>query len=451
MKALLPKMKAVLLTTLALTGLPAHAQTDSDAARQVKALQERVSALERRLEAAESVAPTVVPAVATEQAQELARIGVKTEALEDSRDASGFKGLKLSGYVDPTFIYNYDLRRAGFQFLVPVGAVGYGYSASYFGSASLDVLKEMDGGARWHLTLMPARSSSDVFGNLGDIVHEASVSVPLGNLQTRLIAGQLPDWSGYEYLPATQNKLITHNMLFDYTLPIAYTGGGLEIIRGKWDVKAIVANMNGSHRKDGEYVPVIAYRVDYSGGEFWGAGLAGLNGKTINWRDPANLPDSRVDLLEVDGYYIRGDVTLQAQLGAGRQAAAAIVPDPANDPLREAQWLGVSALGAYKFTPRVEGVLRADFIYDQKNGGGLLTYSAVDDHNGLGPAPGGDPLRGANRYAVSAGGSFAFTTNVVFKAEYRLDGADLRVFRVVSDGGLSRTNHLFGTSVVVSF
>jgi hypothetical protein len=31
-------------------------------------------------------------------------------------------------------------------------------------------------------------------------VHEASVSVPLGDLQTRFIAGQMPDWSGYEYL-----------------------------------------------------------------------------------------------------------------------------------------------------------------------------------------------------------------------------------------------------------
>jgi hypothetical protein len=176
-----------------------------------------------------------------------------------------------------------------------------------------------------------------------------------------------------------------------------------------------------------------------------------VNGKSINWRDPANLPDSRVDLLEVDGFYTRGKVTLQGQIGAGRQAAAAIVPDPANDPLRDAQWIGASVLGAYKFTPRLEGALRADFIYDQRNGGGLLTYSAVDNQNGLGPAPGGDPLRGANRYAVTAGGNYAFNSNVTFKAEYRLDGADIPVFLVQSDGSYSKLNHLFATSVIVSF
>ena len=46
------------------------------------------------------------------------------------------------------------------------------------------------------------------------------VSVPLTDLQTRFIAGQIPDWSGYEYyLQSTLNKLITHNLLFDFTLP----------------------------------------------------------------------------------------------------------------------------------------------------------------------------------------------------------------------------------------
>ena len=53
------------------------------------------------------------------------------------------------------------------------------------------------------------------------IVQEASVSVPLTDLQTRFIAGQIPDWSGYEYLQPTLNKLITHNLLFDFTLPKA--------------------------------------------------------------------------------------------------------------------------------------------------------------------------------------------------------------------------------------
>ena len=52
-----------------------------------------------------------------EQAKELNRVTIKTEALEDQRDALGFKGLKISGYMDPTFIYNQRQNRAGAQFL----------------------------------------------------------------------------------------------------------------------------------------------------------------------------------------------------------------------------------------------------------------------------------------------------------------------------------------------
>ena len=51
-------------------------------------------------------------------------------------------------------------------------------------------------------------------------MHEASVSVPLTDLQTRFIAGQIPDWTGYEItLQPRCNKLITHNLLFDFMAP----------------------------------------------------------------------------------------------------------------------------------------------------------------------------------------------------------------------------------------
>ena len=83
----------------------------------------------------------------------------------------------------------------------------------------------MEGGTRWRLTLAPNRGVGSVFdSDSRSPVHEASVSVPLTDLQTRLIAGQIPDWSGYEYLQPTLNKLITHNLLFDTMAPTNYTG-----------------------------------------------------------------------------------------------------------------------------------------------------------------------------------------------------------------------------------
>jgi hypothetical protein len=399
-----------------------------------------------------------------DQARELNRITVKTEALEDSRDASGMKGLKISGYADPTWIYNRGKRNSGFSFLDSRAETGYSYDNSYFGSVVLDLQKETDSGTRWRLTLSPNRGTDTVIGN-GSIVQEASVSVPLGSLQTRFIAGHLPDWSGYEFQQATLNKLITHNLLFDFTLPTSYTGAGLEVTRGKWIAKGVLANMNAARNPDGVRAPVMAYRVDYSRGEFQGFGFAGVHGKAKNWAfrdtidDPGQWKQTRVDLFEVDAYFIRGDWTVQGQVSLGQQKGASIIADPVTADLRDARWTGLSALAAYKFNPRLEGVVRMDHIRNAKNGGGLLTYSANDGRNGIGIDPTIDCTAdatikacntGANRTALSFGLSYLWDLSTTFRVEYRLDRANLPVFGY-EDGTYRKSNSLLGASVVVSF
>ncbi|AKJ29682.1 DUF3138 family protein [Caldimonas brevitalea] len=474
-----PALAAALVAGLA---APAAAQSNAALLKELKALRERVDQLERKLRDQESrtgsapaaaapaapmvVAPAAPPTTApdtpsgmtAEQQQEFNRVVVKTEALEDAREASGFKGLKISGYMDPTYIYNHLQDRAGFQFLNRVDDDGYNYDNSYFGAAVLDLQKETDSNTRWRLTLAPNRGVGAVFDGTS-IVHEASVSVPLGNLQTRFIAGQLPDWSGYEYLQPTLNKLITHNLLFDFTLPTAYTGAGMEITRGKWITKWMVANMNASKRSSGNKSPVLAYRVDYSRGEFKGFGFAGVHGKAANFSENVVddqgevVPqrDSVLHLFEFDAYFIRGDWTVQGQASIGTQRRAAITPDPDTGALRNAHWWGLSGLAAYKITPRFETIARLDYLHNKRHGGGLLGYTAADDRNGIGPAPDGDPERGANRYALSLGASYLFNLNTTLKAEYRLDRANLPVFLDVDDGGYKKTNHLLGASVLVSF
>ena len=267
---------------------PAMAQSNQELLKELRALKARMAELEKKLEAqaaaptpapqAAVAAPTAAAGMTEEQQQEFNRIAVKTEALEDSRDMLGFKGLKVSGYMDPTFIYNRRQDRAGFQFLNSVGEGGYTYDDSYMGTVALDFLKETDSGARWHLTLSPQRSTQAVSEGSNSILHEASVSIPLSDLQTRFIAGHIPDWSGYEYLQPTLNKLVTHNLLFDLTLPTASTGAGRELTRDKWIIKSVLANMNGSKRNAREKTPVLAYRVDYAKGEFQGFGFAGVHG-----------------------------------------------------------------------------------------------------------------------------------------------------------------------------
>jgi opacity protein-like surface antigen len=323
----------------------------------------------------------------------------------------------------------------------------------------------MEGGTKWRLTLMPNRGAGSIADSGGNsLVHEASVSVPLGDLQTRLIAGQIPDWSGYEYTPPTMTKLVTRGLLLDFTEPTAYTAAGMEVIRGKWDVKAVLGNYNVTKNQATRRSPVFAYRVDYSKGEFSGFGFAGVHGKAANFSPFAvdangNAPDTRLDLFEADAYFIRGDLTLQGQVGFGRQRQASIVP-AADGTLRDSQWWGVSALAAYKFIPRWEAVVRADYINNQKNGGGLLQYSVEDGRNGIGPdatlgctttgwVDGCD--KGANRYAIAVGVNYLLTPNTTLKAEYRYDGATQPVFFDVKSGTFRKGNSLLGASVVVSF
>ena len=47
--------------------------------------------------------------------------------------------------------------------------------------------------------------------------------------------------------------------------------------------------------------------------------------------------------------------------------------------------------------------------------------------------------------------SWLFNLNTTFKAEYRIDRANLPVFLDVKDNTFSKTNQLFGASVLVSF
>ncbi len=466
-----------------LTAFPVAAQSNEELLKELRALRERVNQLEQKLMAQPAAAASpAAPApgqwgMTPEQARELNRIAIKAEALQDNFSDQGFKGLKISGQIDPTFIVNQRQKDAGFV-LLNNGDARYTYDNSYFGMAVIDFEKETDSGTKWRLTLAPERGTGALI-NGNSIVHEASVSIPLSDLQTRLWLGQIPDWTGYEITLPAGNKLITHNLLFDFMAPTAYTGAVLDITRGKWWSRVGVANFNTARGTPDNAAPVFIYRVDYSKGEFDGFGFTGLHGKIPNYAADGSylvdtgLVDSAGDpifedtpfasagkntmahLLEFDAYYIRGDWSLFGQVSYGQQKRAAIFNSDGQ--LRDARWWGVSATMGYAITPRLEAVLRADYINNKKNGGGLLGYSFDDGLNGIGRgllADGsfakGDAV-GANRYALSLGMSYRVDENATFKVEYRLDGANQPVFANPDFTRFSKTNNLLGASMVVSF
>jgi Protein of unknown function (DUF3138) len=466
-----PRLSLIALSLAA--ALPAAAQSNAELLQKYEALLQRVDQLEKELKdsKAKQAAPGAPGAPAgaqwgmtPEQAAELNRLTVKVESLEDSREASGFQGLTISGQMQAAYIYNRAQDLAGFQFLDSVANYGYNYWNSYVGMAVIDFQKEMLDGTRWRLTLTPQRGVGSVIDSYS-IVHEASVSVPLTDLQTRFIAGQIPDWSGYELTLPVGNKLITHNLLFDFTLPSGYIGAGIEYTSGKWVTKAMLAQMNQNANFSAAKGSVLAWRVDYARGEYQGFGLAGVYGQAPNFVngyacDDCTPTNSNLGLIEVDGYFIRGDWTVQGQLSYGYQKQAAITAN-ANGGLQTASWYGLSTLAAYKFTPRFEGVGRFDYLYNGKNGGGLLGYG-MDDSNGIGPngnllceqglpAVSSGCNKGASRYALSLGLNYVFNEYTMFKAEARYDWASQPVFLNVSDDSYGKGNTVLGAAVVVSF
>ncbi len=465
-------------TALALalaSAFPALAQSSEELLKELKALRERVEQLEKKLAEPKPAEPGQW-GMTPEQARELNRVTVKTEALQDNFADQGFKGLKISGQIDPTFIVNRNTDESGFVFLNN-GDARYTYDNGFFGMAVIDFEKETESGARWKLTLAPERGNGALIG--GSVVHEATVSIPLTDLQTRLWLGQIPDWTGYEYTLPKDNKLITHNLLFDTMAPLSYTGAALDVTRGKWWTRVGLASVNTARDTPGNTTPALIYRVDYSKGEYSGWGFTGLHGRIANFAaDGSYFVDTGLvdadggpvleetgfatagrytmaHLLEVDGYFIRGDWSLFGQISYGRQKGAAIFNS--DGLLRDAQWWGVSAMAGYKLTPRLEGLVRADYVKNTKNGGGLLGYSFDDGINGIGRGfdANGDFAKGeatgSNRYALSLGLNYLYDESTIMKFEFRHDGASQPVFEVFKNGSYSKRNHLLGASVVVSF
>ena len=141
-----PIAPTVLILALAVAAaFPVAAQSNEDLLKELRALRDRVAELEKRVQSAAPAAPAA-PApgqwgMTPEQVRELNRVTIKAEALQDNFADQGFKGLKISGMIDPTYIYNRNQDNASFVFLNN-GGTRYSVDNSYFGMAVLDMQKE---------------------------------------------------------------------------------------------------------------------------------------------------------------------------------------------------------------------------------------------------------------------------------------------------------------------
>lgn len=446
------------LWILALAGVfpwaVANAQSAADLQKEIEALKAQLQSLQKKVEAM-SAQPEATPLV-----QQVNRLEQRLDLGEDETEKSGFKGLKINGVIEAT--YKYNSLDASHEF-----GASAGYGAGEL--AMVQITKEsQDGeGVDWTLRLLPGANPQ---------VQEASLSIPL-NKTTRIIAGLIPDFQGYEYVfpnanPTLGNQFISHNALYDLAGASAYTGAGMSytLSGGKYAFKWLVGNADGaaddsSVTRDLAWVDtgagltqpealsvaksmaktlVFAYRGDWYINDTSYVGLSGLHGG-----------GNRVfDIMAVDGGISRGDWQFNGQFSIGRM-------DRAGANGRGTSWQGLSGLVGYKIVPRLQLLARADYLMNSENGGGTYYDNGGINNNGLGPereadgsfafdANTGLATKGANLIRLSLGTNYQLNANTQWKAEYRLDQSSGYNF-VNPDGVASKDKQSMGTSLVLSF
>ena len=466
----------------------AQAQTADQFQQQIDQLKTQIKELQELVKG-KGVAATVQeqeapPAVDLE---DFNRIKTKVEAMEDQAITNGTKGLRISGGIDPVYMYNQAQGSSSFSFGNNSNPNGFSYDDSSFGLAYIDFQKEMEGGTKLRLTLMPTKSAGagaqyqpiTSSSNGSSIIHEASASIPLTDAQNRLLVGQIVDVSGYEpvyntYAGAnniTSNQLypgyaeyfITKNMLYDFTAATTYTGAGLDLIRdnGYWEFKFWLANLNSARNYTSNIVsnnniisvvsntqqtPAFIYNVTYAEQEFWGYEFTGYHAMVYNAK---NVNYGWLDQFEIDGNYTRGTFNGNLQFTAGQLQNAGTNGGNLN-------WWGISALAAQNITPRLNLAARVDYLYNQDNGGGTwLTAGGGgnDPLNGVGTAGDGssDGNTGANRTALSVAATYRLNPNVAFRGEVRHDMSSVNSFLNFSDGSYQQYNNTVAVQTIVNF
>lgn len=433
----------------------AHAQSAADLQKEIEALKAQLQSLQKKVEAI-SAQPEATPLV-----QQVNRLEQRMDLGDDDKEKSGFKGLKFNGVIEAT--YKRNTIDASHEF-----GASAGYGAGEF--AMVQITKEsQDGeGVDWTLRLLPG----------GDpLVQEASLSIPL-NKTTRIIAGLIPDFQGYEYVfpnanPTLGNQLITHNALYDLAGATSYTGVGMAytLEGGKYAFKWVVGNADhGADALASSFdapsvdlgslsettttfaaassdvrSAVFAYRGDWYVNDTTYVGLSGLHGR-----------GNRVfDIMALDGGITRGDWQLNGQFSIGRM-------DRAGANGGGTSWQGVSGLVGYKIVPRLQLLARADYLMNSENGGGTYYDNGGVYGNGLGPERASDgsfaydtdtglATKGANLMRLTLGTNYQVNSTTQWKTEFRLDQSSGYNFLNTDGVTYSRDKQSMATSLVLSF
>lgn len=354
-------------------------------------------------------------------------------AASSSGLADLLSGISVSGYIDPTYVYNQRQHINSFLFGDSSSSTGYHYYNSTFGDLFLDVNKKFAGGSSIDVQIMPTRGYGS--GN-NSIINAAYATVPVTD-KFSVLAGQIPAWDGYESEASTAMDTITHNLLYDFSEPGYFTGVGGEYSSGPYTVQMLLANTWNTSINTSFREPTLEYRFSVAPTSTFSYGLYGTIGKIAS-ANPNVGPTTRF-FNDLDATYSSGPVTLSGQFDHGYQSRGA-----ANG--GTAEWYGFSVLGNYKFTPMAGFTVRYDYLNDTKNGG----HDVGDPQDGFITNP-ADPNGGPLREAVTTALMLYPMKHVTVKLEYRHDWASYASFADANTGVLYNTDNTLAAQFLFAF
>lgn len=365
--------------------------------------------------------------------QQVDALTKKVDALEKKSSSNPLEGLTISGYIDPTYIYNEDQNISSFFFLNK--NAGYRYYQSTFGDVYLDINKKFAGGSSVDIQIMPSRGYGQVSGN-NNVINAAQLTVPV-NDKLSFIAGQIPAWDGYEVETSPQMLTVTHNLLYDFSEPGFFTGAGGVYTSGPYTVQALLANTWNTTYNKSFKEPTLEYRFSVAPSSALSFGLYGTVGK---FPITATTNSTRF-FNDFDGTYTTGPWTFNWQFDYGSQTKAA-----ANG--GTTTWYGTSLLGNYRFTKLVGATLRYDYLNDKKNGGHIVG----DPLDGFITDP-TNPNAGTERQALTAALLLYPWKQVIVKFEARHDWANINAFadNSTTPNTFKKSNNTLAAQVVYSF
>ncbi|WP_293764249.1 DUF3138 family protein [uncultured Aquitalea sp.] len=487
-------MKRLLISAL-IAGLPGMAMADAKA-DEIAKLKAQLEALQSQMQQLQKAVDQATAAKTTDTAedgnaelkQRVAGMEMKVDKLTNDANEGPIAGLSVTGYIDPTYIYNRTGKSAGFQFVNHSGS--YGYANSTFGDVYLDIKKTFGVGPMApsaEISIMPNRGSGNTLldgGGKNGIINTAIINYPISDT-TQLVAGLMNSFGGYEYQLSTQMNTITHGLLYDFSDPGSYVGAGFNWSHGSWATKFMIANeqyrttpnsaMDSNGQTRSNNTPTVTGRVDYTLTSNWDVGGSANVGRqalyahqdangnadgTFGFQGGSSNPYSNYYFGELDATYTGTDSVYNAELDYGRQKNAAWNGG-------DAVWWGFSLMAHQKWTSetfgRMGATLRYDYLNNSKNGGGgggiaLDAASGIDSVNGFGvpnscllnSSANGTDCNGVNRQSLTAALLFYPSDQLTLKMEYRHDWANGDVFQR-TDGSYRKSNDVFAAQAVYSF